>query len=60
MFELVELDPATGAEDQTLSIRPGTWAQCKRHMDEVFAEFAEEWDEGWSGLWPCLMIRPAE
>ena len=58
MYELVELDPETGDEDQTLSIRPGTWTEAKRHMDEVITEMAEEWDLEQTP-WAWLMIRPA-
>ena len=56
----MELDPATGEEDQLLSARSGTWADAKRLMSEILTEFAEDWDEGWSELWPWLMIRPVE
>jgi hypothetical protein len=57
-YELVELDPETGEEDQCLSIQPGTWAQVKAHMDEVIAEMIEDWDiEG--APWAWLRIQPA-
>jgi hypothetical protein len=58
-FELVELDPATGEEDQCLSPKPGTWAQVKRHMDEVLAELEDDWDAGQAG-WAWLRIQPAQ
>ena len=58
MYELVELDPETGEEDQCLSPQPGTWAQVKRHMDAVIAEMIEDWDiEG--APWAWLRIQPA-
>lgn len=57
-FELVELDPQTGEEDQCLSPRPDTWAQVKAHLDEVVAEMVEDWDAG-QAPWSWLRIQPA-
>jgi hypothetical protein len=59
MFELVELDPQTGEEDQCLSPQPGTFAQVKRHRDEVLTEMIEDWDTE-RASWAWLRIQPAQ
>lgn len=58
MFELVEIDPATGEEDQCLSPRPTTWAKATAHRDEILAEQAEDWDNG-DTSWSWLRVQPA-
>jgi hypothetical protein len=59
MYELVELDPETGEEDQCLSPEPTTWAKAKAHLDQVLAEMIEDWDTE-QGAWAWLRIQPAQ
>jgi len=56
-YELIELDPATGEEDQLLGT--GTWKQMAKHRDEMLEELAEDWDSE-RATWPVLMIQPAQ
>jgi hypothetical protein len=56
-YELVELDPATGEEDQLLGT--GTWKAMERHRDEILEELEEDWDSSRAG-WPVLVIQPQQ
>jgi hypothetical protein len=58
MFELIEVDPETGEENQCLSVRPGTWAEVRRQLDANIAEMIEEWDTEQTD-WSWLRIQPA-
>jgi hypothetical protein len=59
LFELVELDPATGQEDQLMSPAPGTWKQVAEHRDSILMDVITDWDDG-RATWPILVIQPAQ
>lgn len=58
MWELVELDPMTGEEDQCLSPAPTALAKAEAHMAAVLVELEEDWDTG-GAPWPWLRVQPA-
>ncbi len=56
MFELVEMDPATGQEDQLIA--EGSLRRMIAHRDEILEELATDWDDE-RATWPVLIIQPA-
>lgn len=58
-FELIEIDPATGEEDQVLAT--GTWAKCQaRFEDNVNEMQADVEDTDGHASWGWLRIQPAQ
>ncbi|XVU25821.1 hypothetical protein ACQPZJ_01815 [Actinoplanes sp. CA-054009] len=61
MFELIEVDPVTGEEDQLLGT--GTMAQMEREMRSLIADMDAEWGEldadRYGLVWSVLRIQPA-
>ncbi|BAL85478.1 hypothetical protein AMIS_2580 [Actinoplanes missouriensis 431] len=55
MYELIEVDPATGNEDQLITT--GTLRQVTRAMRDLIADMQEDWECG--GAWSWLRIQPA-
>jgi hypothetical protein len=58
MFELIEVDPATGDEDQLMTT--GTFGQCSRRMADLIQDFidCEDWDL-YDQTWPVYRVQPA-
>lgn len=54
-FELLELDPTTGEEEEL--IMTGSMARCQARRDSILEEREEAWDDLDAG-WPVLMIQP--
>lgn len=58
-YELIELDPATGEEDQLVAT--GTWDAMEAHLADVIDEAEGEWEDGFlaAEAWPWYRIQPA-
>lgn len=59
MYELVELDPMTGEEDQLICT--GTWAQMEAELADTIDEMEGEWEDGFLAVeaWGWYRIQPA-
>lgn len=55
-FELIEVDPATGEEDQLIAT--GTFEQVSRHMTECIENQSEDYNSGTYG-WTWYRVQPA-
>lgn len=55
MFEIVELDPATGDEEQLITT--GTMAQMERELADILTEYELE-ESGYD--YPTFRIQPAQ
>lgn len=56
-YELIEIDPATGEEDQLIST--GSFEKMSWHMQGIIEEVSLQLDEDVEITWPWLMIQPA-